>query len=176
VDNYAAVVATLALVIAALALVWNIVSWVLERRHRGRPDVTATILKFPDGTVSWLMLVNGPGAGQARYLHYLGVADGKRVQGLAGLGFLAPGETVHFNLPLDVEELRTPIVWVCLDTSGNVHARSNDGEIRRYSKRSVSEGRAPAELEAIFKALYPDVSLPLSFPNGAKPQPISFRE
>lgn len=175
-DNYAAVVGTLALFVAALALSWNIVSWELDRRHRARPDVTATILKFPDGTVSWLMLVNASGAAQARYLHYLGVADGKRVQGLAGVGFLAPGETVHFNLPLDVQELRTPIIWVCLDTTGNVHARSNNGEIRRYSKRSVREGRAPADLEAMFKALYPDVSLPPSFPNRTKPQPISFRE
>jgi uncharacterized membrane protein AbrB (regulator of aidB expression) len=77
--DYAAVVGTLALVVATLALAWNIISWLLERRRHGWPDVTATVLRFPGGAVSQLMLVNAPGAGQARHLHYLGVADGRRV-------------------------------------------------------------------------------------------------
>jgi hypothetical protein len=173
VGDYAAVVGTLALVVAVLALGWNILSWLLERQRRGWPDVTATVLKFPDGVVSQLMLVNAPGAGQARYLHYMGVADGRLVQGLAGTGFLSPGESVRFNLPLDVQEKRTPVVWVCLDTSGNLHARSNNGDLRRYSKRRVRKGRVPTELTAIFEALYPDLSL-ASLPKP--PRRISFRE
>jgi hypothetical protein len=173
VGDYAAVVGTLALVVAVLALGWNILSWLLERRRRGWPDVTATVLRFPNGVVSQLMLVNAPEAGQARYLHFIGVADDRLVQGLAGTGFLAPGESVRFNLPLDVHEQRTPFVWVCLDTSGNIHARSNDGELKRYSKRRVRKGRVPAELTAIFEALYPDLSLP-SVP--MPPKLISFRE
>jgi hypothetical protein len=86
--------------------------------------------------------------------------------------------SVRFDLPLDVQEQRTPLVWACLDTRGNIYARSNDGTLKRYRKKKVRKGHAPDELEAIFEALYPDVPLPdLALPSRPETrQRISFRE
>jgi hypothetical protein len=67
---YGAVVATLALLVAAAALTWNIINAIREARERRAPDVHGVVVTDAASNQSVLIFANA-GRGIARHLFYL---------------------------------------------------------------------------------------------------------
>jgi hypothetical protein len=151
---YGAVVASLALLVAGAAFIWNIVSWIGERRERRAPDVHGAVVVDHDKHQSVLVFANA-GHGVARHLIYLLVENGAVYQGFVRNLFLRHMQQIESDpLPFASTSPRSTLVWAYMDADNNVHARSNNGD--RYTYTHPTR----VEVGEVFRRFYPGVLLP----------------
>ncbi|MDP9224034.1 MAG: hypothetical protein M3P18_09280 [Actinomycetota bacterium] len=151
-DTATLAVAVVGLCLAVLSLAWNVVSFVLSRRAKLVPEITATVQIFEPENRAVLTFVN-MGEGTARHLLFLGRFGRNYSQGPVENGVLIPHAVKtaepEFATPVTGED-DEPLIWTYMDGRGHIYARGNDGQRVRFHAKG---GRR--ELGAIFAELYP---------------------